>query len=398
MQLATCPFCSEPLPDGSAGVCKQCSSGLGVHQPFGLVSQRRLSRRTMLAGLAGVAVAGSAMAWLEGCASTTQTLSTTRPAPTSPSRSALAVPVYTYHGHTAPVWAVKWSPDGKRIVSGSEDKTAQVWDALTGAHVTTYRGHADNVFTLSWSPDSTQLVSGCANITGNPRGIDKTAQIWNASTGATILIYRGHTNDVHSVDWAPNGMDIVSASADNTTQWWRSTDGILGFSTRNICFYAIWSPNSEWVAAVGPNDSSQVWDVSARKVITSYMGSYGRGVWNAAWAPDGKRIASSVMRLGHQFKVLDTTIDVWEAATGRTLLTFNDDHTDATGRITWSPDGRYLVEGSKDNTTKVYDATSGHTVFTYPRGAYGVSWSPDGKYIAGANPATSAVDVWQAPS
>ncbi len=397
MQLTTCPFCSESLPDGSAKVCKQCSGYLSVQQPLSLVSQQRISRRTMLASLAGVAVAGGAMAWLEGCASATQTPSST-PAPTTPSTSALATPLYIYQGHAAPVWAVKWSPDGKRIVSGSDDKTAHVWDALTGGNAIIYRGHADTVFTLSWSPDSTLLVSGCGNIIGPPRGLDKTAQVWNASTGATILTYRGHTNDVHSVDWAPNGTDIVSASADNTTQWWGSTDGILSFSTRNICFYAEWSPNSEWVAAVGPHDSSQVWDVSTRKVITNYMGSFGRGMWNAAWAPDGKRIASLVQRLGHQDKVLDTTIDVWEAATGKTLLAFNNGHTDAGGRIVWSPDGRYLVQGSRDKTTKVYDATSGHILFTHPRGAYGVSWSPDGKYIAGASPATNAVDVWQALS
>src|SRR5947208_725562 len=88
---------------------------------------------------------------------------------------------YEYKGHTAMVFGVVWSRDGKRIASASLDGTVQVWDAVTGRHVLVYRGHAGPVFTVDWSPDGTRLVS---------TGYDHTAQIWNATTGHKDLVYR----------------------------------------------------------------------------------------------------------------------------------------------------------------------------------------------------------------
>ena len=67
--------------------------------------------------------------------------------------------------------AVEWSPDGRRIASGSDDGTVQVWDAADGSHVYTYRGHSDIIWTMAWSPDGKRIASGCA---------DKTVQVWDA--------------------------------------------------------------------------------------------------------------------------------------------------------------------------------------------------------------------------
>ncbi len=84
-------------------------------------------------------------------------------------------PVYSYHGHTGlsnVVSAVVWSPDGKRIASGSTDKTVQVWDATTGKNAYTYREHTATVFVVKWSPTEPHIASGSA---------DTTVRIWQAS-------------------------------------------------------------------------------------------------------------------------------------------------------------------------------------------------------------------------
>jgi eukaryotic-like serine/threonine-protein kinase len=79
------------------------------------------------------------------------------------------MPVYTYRGHTAEVWALAWSPDSTRIASASSDGTVQVWDAMSGQHGFIYRGHRGPVQTVAWSPDGTKIASG---------GTDQTVQAW----------------------------------------------------------------------------------------------------------------------------------------------------------------------------------------------------------------------------
>jgi WD40 repeat protein len=78
---------------------------------------------------------------------------------------------YTYRGHTRFVNAVAWSPDGKRIASGSSDGTVQVWNAGDGGHVYTYRRHTGIVNAVAWSPDGKYIASGS----------DDTVQVWQAS-------------------------------------------------------------------------------------------------------------------------------------------------------------------------------------------------------------------------
>ncbi len=75
----------------------------------------------------------------------------------------------TLEGHSNLVTSVSYSPDGTKIISGSDDKTIKIWDANKGEHLQTLRGHADFVNSVAYSPDGTKIISGSD---------DATVKIW----------------------------------------------------------------------------------------------------------------------------------------------------------------------------------------------------------------------------
>ncbi len=71
----------------------------------------------------------------------------------------------TLKGHTDVVTSVAFSPDGKRIVSGSWDQTVKVWDAASGQETLTLKGHTSCGYSVAFSPDGKRIVSG-SSMTG----------------------------------------------------------------------------------------------------------------------------------------------------------------------------------------------------------------------------------------
>ena len=79
----------------------------------------------------------------------------------------------TLKGHLSRVTSVSFSPDGKRIVSGSWDETLKIWDVKTGQEMLTLKGHSDRVKSVSFSPDGKRIVSGSR---------DGTVKVWDISS------------------------------------------------------------------------------------------------------------------------------------------------------------------------------------------------------------------------
>jgi hypothetical protein len=122
----------------------------------------------------------------------------------------------TLKGHTGWVISVSYSPDGKRIVSGSGDKTVKVWDAQSGQDLLTLKGHTVSVLSVSYSPDGKRIVSG---------GGDKTVKVWDAQSGQDLLTLKGHTAEVSSVSYSPDGKRIVSEDARGNVLVWDARTG-----------------------------------------------------------------------------------------------------------------------------------------------------------------------------
>lgn len=342
---------------------------------------RRITRRAVIVGVPTLVVAGGGiLTWLLY----------RRKSPTS---FALSPTYLTYRGHAGRVTAVAWSPNGKYIASGGDDHTIQVWNALTGARLLVSQGHSGGVPAVAWSPDSTLIASASAGpaVSGGPAS-DNTVQVWNATTGQAIYAYHGHSSGITDVAWSPKGDRIASSSSDYTVQLWDATTGQHPLILRTHSWYewtVAWSPDGRRLASGGPDDAIWIWDAVTGNILYTYH-SNAEGVTAVAWSPDGTRIASTSS---------DFTVRVWEATGGNTLQIYRG-HTSFVTGVAWSPNGKYLASSSNDKTVRLWDATSGKALSTYSghTGAVAaLTWSSDSKYIASGSE-DGTVQIWQIPS
>ncbi|MDQ6642958.1 MAG: TIR domain-containing protein, partial [Chloroflexota bacterium] len=236
--------------------------------------------------------------------------------------------------------------------------------------------------------------------------------------GTTLYAYDIHSRWVSTVAWASDGMRLASSSGDGTVRVWdaatgdniltyrgHSTPGLLSDLGLQSTVYAVsWSPDGHYIASGGPGTSVHVWDAATGNTILTYRNhSDPSGIFALAWSPDGTRIASSCSGI-------DKTIQISNATTGESILAyeghFNRVHvlTRMTivltlGALAWSPDSKRMASGGDDKRVHVWDATTGDNIFTYldhSKQIGSVAWSPDGMYIASAGYDEKTVRIWNA--
>ena len=339
--------------------------------------------------------------------------------------------IVTFSGHSDEVWSVAWSADGLWVASASKDSTVKVWNAKTGKEKYTLSKHTGPVKRVTWSPDGKQIATASE---------DKTVRIWDAETGEEQMVLTGHTNWVWSVAWSPDGTRIATASEDGTVRIWEAKTGqeLSDIRLTSPVWEAAWSPNGLQLATTSAAGLAQVWDVSSGKEIFTLQGKTlepfdivwspdgkslattgGSGfsvrIWDAtpatltlsgaqqgmqwvSWSPDGKRLVTTGV---------DNTAVVWNAETGKALLTFRE-HTDDVQDAFWSPNGSKIVTTDWDNVAMVWDANTGKVLakftghvgepiakFNGVDSMFGGGWSPDGTRIMTMG-GDGSIRVWDA--
>lgn len=104
-----------------------------------------------------------------------------------------------------------FSPDGRRVLTVSNDHLARIWDVETGAITTVLAGHVEWVWAGQFSPDGQRVVTASR---------DRTARVWDISTGKTIALLDGNTKDVWTASFSPDGQQVITGSLDGTARLW----------------------------------------------------------------------------------------------------------------------------------------------------------------------------------
>ncbi len=329
----------------------------------------------------------------------------------------------TLFGHTGPIRSVRFSPDGKRIISAADDYTIRIWDVDLEEGQYTALQHNRTANFAAFSPDGKLLATAsddrlvhlwnlqtltektlsghdaavrCAVFSPNRKRIvsasdDHTLRVWDVATARELQTLTGHSGNVNSVCYSPNGRYMLSASNDHSIRVWdaNSYKPLLKLTGHtDVVNTAAFSPNGSLIASASEDSTVRIWNSATGSLVRILRGHKNK-VNTAYFCPDGQHIVSASQ---------DHTIRIWDAHTYQTTQILRG-HNAPVRSALFSPDGHYIVSASDDNTVCVWDVESGTVIQTFSGHAAPVGaavFNPEGTQIASSSH-DNTVRIWDFP-
>ena len=251
-------------------------------------------------------------------------------------------------------------------------------ETSTGQLKAIFEGHTDNVWSVAFSPDGGTLASG---------SWDNTIRLWDTLSRQYKNILIGHTDHIESVAFSPDGGTLASASWDITIRLWNPNTGKLKKtltdykgSVASVAF----SPDGQTLAGGGGARIIRLWNTTTWQSDRTLPGHTGL-VEVVVFSRDGAILASGSR---------DGTIRLWNPHTAKHIRTLNA--TSTVNHLAFSPDGDTLASASWDKTIRLWNPHTGKLERTLPnQGGWvnSVVFSPDGKTLAIGNRGISLWDI-----
>jgi pSer/pThr/pTyr-binding forkhead associated (FHA) protein len=260
-------------------------------------------------------------------------------------------------GHSDSIKSISFSPDGRLIASGSEDRTVKLWHLATGREMQAIVAHDMAVTALAFSPiPPNPLIRGSEGGILASGSVDRTIKIWNLITGQPIQALVAHEMSVNALAFSPNGQILASGSSDNTVKLWdlaRGREIQTLLKTRapvNALAFSTISPSlapkhgkGEMLAVASADRSIRLINLNTGTEIF-LISDISSAVNSLVFSPNGRILAGGSN---------DKTIKLWDIGTEKEIRTISG-YAWQVGSLAISADGQKFASGSDDLSVRTW--------------------------------------------
>jgi WD40 repeat protein len=301
-------------------------------------------------------------------------------------------------GHMAPIKGLAFTPDGRQLVSASDDKVIRVWDWWAGKTIRTIRGQAGpgnegKIFAMALSSDGRWLAVG--GWLPGTREESFAIRLYDFATAKLVGLLKGHTNVVHSFAFSPDGKQLISGSFDRSAIVW-DVEGhkvIHRLQGHTLDIYAVaFTPDGERAVTGSDDTTLRLWRVGDGGLIAEMKG-HTKHISRALAVRSTDSMIASGDAAGE--------IRLWDGRTGQYLRTLGNQGS-GVGVLRFSPDGQLLLStcssgGCARMPQIVWDVASGNRL-QQPRHhdniVLAAAISPNGKFAATGGGSRREIRIW----